>query len=295
MMYTYVYIPLYVIENSAACLIRAHRQPPRSHLPLLLATPRTMTATPSLWGDKALSVVCIPFTAFTPDGETVLVNQVEAQAEYCVAQGNDVALLQGTTGEWPSLSLQERIDLATEWRRCIPVGHKMKLILHIGHDALVDAMSLARLAAVRPSSHPSQACLPASPPRSKAPRQHAPRANRQRLDALGVSQELEYDAVLLSPPSKFVAPSLEAQVSCARPRYPTPTPRQRSPALSCARGSTRWIAWPRCSSTAPTPPRSITTTRSSTGMTSTWWSSSKWRRSPARPSAAASSPGMQHL
>ncbi len=66
-----------------------------------------------------------------------------------VAQGNDVALLQGTTGEWPSLSLQERIDLATEWRRCIPVGHKMKLILHIGHDALVDAMTLARVAAVR--------------------------------------------------------------------------------------------------------------------------------------------------
>ncbi len=27
-------------------------------------------------------------------------------------------------------------------------------------------------------------------------------------------QELEYDAVLLSPPSKFVAPNLEAQVGC---------------------------------------------------------------------------------
>ena len=72
-----------------------------------------------------------------------------------------MALLQGTTGEWPSLSVQERIDLATEWRRCVPKGHAMKLILHIGHDSLADAKTLARLAA-----------------------------------------SLEYDAVLLSPPSK---------------------------------------------------------------------------------------------
>ena len=95
------------------------------------------------------------------------------QAEFCVAQGNDVALLQGTTGEWPSLTVQERLDLAAEWRRCIPKGHKMKLILHVGHDSIADAKALARAAA-----------------------------------------ELDYDAVLVSPPSKFVAPSLEAQVAC---------------------------------------------------------------------------------
>lgn len=112
-----------------------------------------MAATPSLWGGKELSLVCIPFTAFSPDGLHVLLDEVPTQAEFCVRAGNDVALLQGTTGEWPSLSLQERIDLATEWRRCIPVGHKMKLILHIGHDALVDAMHLARVAAVRDKPH----------------------------------------------------------------------------------------------------------------------------------------------
>lgn len=75
----------------------------------------------------------------------------------------------------PSLSLSERLELAAEWRRCIPYGHPCKLVLHIGHDAIPDAITLAKLA-----------------------------------------QELKFDGVLLSPPSKFVAPSLEAQVSCLK-------------------------------------------------------------------------------
>ncbi len=43
-----------------------------------------MTATPSLWEGKNLSVVCIPFTAFTPDGLTVVLDEVATQAEFCV-------------------------------------------------------------------------------------------------------------------------------------------------------------------------------------------------------------------
>jgi N-acetylneuraminate lyase len=122
-----------------------------------------------------LTLMCIPYTAFTEDGSAIVMGGVQKQAEYAVAMGNDACLLQGTTGEWPSLSLQERIDLAKEWRRCIPHGQSTKLVLHIGHDALPDAKTLATLA-----------------------------------------QELKYDAVLLSPPSKFVAPRLEAQVACLK-------------------------------------------------------------------------------
>jgi dihydrodipicolinate synthase/N-acetylneuraminate lyase len=93
-----------------------------------------------------LSLMAIPYTAFTPDGAEVVVAEVEKQAKKCIAYGNDVCLLQGTTGEWPSLSLQERVSLATEWRRHVPYGHAMKLVLHIGHDALPDAKELASLA-----------------------------------------------------------------------------------------------------------------------------------------------------
>ena len=35
-----------------------------------------MTATPSLWDGKACSTVCIPFTAFSDNGETVLIDEV---------------------------------------------------------------------------------------------------------------------------------------------------------------------------------------------------------------------------
>jgi hypothetical protein len=45
-----------------------------------------MTSTPSLWNSKACSLVCIPFTAFTPDGENVIISGVEAQAKFCIDQ-----------------------------------------------------------------------------------------------------------------------------------------------------------------------------------------------------------------
>ena len=69
-----------------------------------------MTATPSLWDGKACSTVCIPFTAFSDNVETVLIDEVAracsgtamcvplvvrpltspcaqaGQAEFCVAQ-----------------------------------------------------------------------------------------------------------------------------------------------------------------------------------------------------------------
>jgi N-acetylneuraminate lyase len=136
-------------------------------------TPLAMPLVDKIFSAERLSLVAVPYTAFTDDGEAIVLGEVEGQARFCQEQGNDVCLLQGTTGEWPSLSLEERVALATEWRRCVPPGSAMKLILHIGHDALPDAKALARLAS-----------------------------------------ELKYDGVLLSPPSKFVAADLGAQVAC---------------------------------------------------------------------------------
>eukprot|EP01043_Picozoa_sp_COSAG02_P102901 COSAG02_NODE_38918_length_423_cov_0.839506_1_plen_56_part_10 len=43
-----------------------------------------------------LSLMAIPYTAFTPDGAEVVVAEVEEQAKKCIAYGNDVCLLQGT-------------------------------------------------------------------------------------------------------------------------------------------------------------------------------------------------------
>ena len=58
----------------------------------------------------------------------------------------DMVILQGTTGEWPSLSLQERLDMAAAWREAVPKGSRLKLILHVGHDSLKEAQALAEAA-----------------------------------------------------------------------------------------------------------------------------------------------------
>lgn len=58
----------------------------------------------------------------------------------------DMVILQGTTGEWPALSTSERLAMAAAWRQAVPAGSQMKLILHVGHDSLVDARLLAERA-----------------------------------------------------------------------------------------------------------------------------------------------------
>ena len=81
-----------------------------------------------------------------------------------------MVILQGTTGEWPSLTMAERLGMAKAWREAVPAGSRMKLIMHVGHDNLQDAKSLA-LAAV----------------------------------------DLAMDSVLVSAPSKYIAPDLSSQ------------------------------------------------------------------------------------
>ena len=71
---------------------------------------------------------------------------IETQARFHEANGMDMVILQGTTGEWPSLSTPERLAMAAAWRQAVPPGSHMKLILHVGHDSLVDAQLLAQRA-----------------------------------------------------------------------------------------------------------------------------------------------------
>lgn len=52
------------------------------------------------------------------------------------------AFVGGTTGEWASLGHQERVDLAASWRKA--ASSKLKVIVHVGHNALSVAQDLAR-------------------------------------------------------------------------------------------------------------------------------------------------------
>jgi len=73
---------------------------------------------------------------------------VPHQAEVVKREALDAVLIGGTTDEWPSQSLAERVAIAKAWRLAIPVGGAVKLILHTGANALGDARDVSASVAV---------------------------------------------------------------------------------------------------------------------------------------------------
>lgn len=160
-----------------------------------MAAEATPLSADGVFAPHKMSVLSVPFTAFARADDAdaaepmpVNLTAVEGQARFELDKGSDVVLLGGTTAEWPSLSTQERLDLAVEWRKHIavpaePAAHDAdgddttgthphpKLILHIGANSIGDARLLAASA-----------------------------------------KALAYDAVLVSAPCVFVSPTLELLV-----------------------------------------------------------------------------------
>jgi N-acetylneuraminate lyase len=69
-------------------------------------------------------------------------NMVEKQAEHLLRNGISGAFICGTTGEGHSLTLGERRQLTQRWSEVVR-GTSLKLIVHVGHNCLADAQSLA--------------------------------------------------------------------------------------------------------------------------------------------------------
>jgi len=101
------------------------------------------------------SLVGLPFAAFdrgaaddsparVPPG--VNLAAVAGQAALARRLQLDVVLVGGTTDEWPSQTLSERLAIARAWREALPAGQGPKLMLHTGANALGDAQALAALA-----------------------------------------------------------------------------------------------------------------------------------------------------
>jgi N-acetylneuraminate lyase len=79
-------------------------------------------------------------TPFSPDGELNL-NMVEQQAELLIESGIRGVFVGGTTGEFASLTLDERMTLVERW--CEASGASMRVAVHVGHNCLPEAISLA--------------------------------------------------------------------------------------------------------------------------------------------------------
>lgn len=80
-------------------------------------------------------------TPFHPDGSLNL-EMVEKQAEHFTKNGVHAVFIGGTTGESHSLTLEERLALGRRWLEVVQ-GTKMKVIVHVGSNCLMDARTLA--------------------------------------------------------------------------------------------------------------------------------------------------------
>jgi len=68
---------------------------------------------------------------------------IEKQAELCVKDGVSAVFVGGTTGEFSALSVPERMALAARWCEAAR-GAKLRVVVHVGSNALTDAEELAR-------------------------------------------------------------------------------------------------------------------------------------------------------
>jgi N-acetylneuraminate lyase len=86
-------------------------------------------------------LVAATHTPFFADGQLNL-DIVEKQAEHLLQNGVYTIFLGGTTGENHSLSVAERLVLAQRWSE-VARGSKLRLVVHVGSNCIVDARSLA--------------------------------------------------------------------------------------------------------------------------------------------------------
>ncbi len=86
-------------------------------------------------------LVAATHTPFHQDGSLNLA-VVEQQAAHLLRNGVTIAFINGTTGECPSLSVEERLALAQRWLE-ITRGTALKVSVHVGSNGLADARALA--------------------------------------------------------------------------------------------------------------------------------------------------------
>ena len=84
-------------------------------------------------------------TPFDSHGELNL-PMVEKQAELLLGDGISAVFVGGTTGEFSSLTIDERLSLTKRW--CdVAKGSAFRVVVHVGSNCLKDSMSLVRHAA----------------------------------------------------------------------------------------------------------------------------------------------------
>jgi len=90
--------------------------------------------------NKTAGLIAAPFTPLHDDGRLNL-ERVASYARKLQQDGAIGAFICGTTGEGMSLTTHERCQLAERWVADAPSG--LRVIVHVGHNSLLDARELA--------------------------------------------------------------------------------------------------------------------------------------------------------
>ena len=90
--------------------------------------------------EKTQGLIAAPCTPMDEHGELRL-PLVERQAEMLAGSGVAGVFVGGTTGEGPSLTVGERMDLTERWTAVAPPG--FRVIVHVGHTCGRDSRTLA--------------------------------------------------------------------------------------------------------------------------------------------------------
>jgi N-acetylneuraminate lyase len=104
---------------------------------------------------KTKGLVAAPFTPLQVNGQLNL-DVVDHYAKSLCQNGVVGAFICGTTGEGMSLTTSERCRLTERWVKTAPAG--LRIIVHVGHNSLVDACDLATHA--QKTGADSIACMP---------------------------------------------------------------------------------------------------------------------------------------
>src|SRR3954469_24203478 len=92
-------------------------------------------------GTSFSGLIAAPYTPFFSDGSLKL-EAVPLYARFLKENHVNAAFICGTTGEFASLSTDERMRLAEAWLKT--ADHNLRVIIHVGHTVLSDAQLLAK-------------------------------------------------------------------------------------------------------------------------------------------------------
>lgn len=89
---------------------------------------------------RLTGLIAAPYTPFRADG-TLNPDVISDYADHLVESGVSGVFVAGSTGEGHSLSVEERLTLADRWVRA--AGRRLTVVIHVGHNSIVEARTLA--------------------------------------------------------------------------------------------------------------------------------------------------------